>query len=79
MQAQQKGVSRSSGLYTSVNKSLDQNLHHPLGEERTYPPDVVENESAGAGCHSDVGSEGQLVYSKYWCILMEYSPFKPRD
>lgn len=24
-------------------------------------PDVAEDESAGAGCHSDVDSEGQLV------------------
>ncbi len=45
----------------SDDKSLDQNELRLLGEELTYPPDVVEDESAGAGCRSDVGSEGQLV------------------
>ncbi len=29
--------------------------------EEVYPPDVVEDESAGAGCRSNVGSKGQLV------------------
>ena len=32
-----------------------------LVQKRTCPPDVVEHEYAGAGCCSDVVSEGQLV------------------
>lgn len=40
---------------------MDQNLSHRLSEEQMYPPDAVEHESAGVGCHSDLGSEGQLV------------------
>lgn len=42
-------------------QSLDQDLHRILGEQQSNPPDAVEYESAGVGCHSDVGSVGQLV------------------
>ena len=31
-----------------------------LGEERTYPHNVVEDESAGVDCHSD-GNKGELI------------------
>lgn len=40
-----------------ANKSLDQNVHWVLVEGQMYPPDVVEKESARAGCHT----EKQLV------------------
>lgn len=42
-------------------KSLDQNLRCPQGEEQTYPSDVVEDESAGVCCPSSVDSKGQMV------------------
>ncbi len=54
--------------------SLDQNLHDLLGEEWTDHPDVVEDESAGAGCHSDVGSKGQQVirfHTQVHCSLSQ--------
>lgn len=46
MQAEQLDGSRSN-----------LNLHCLLGEERTYPLDVVEHGSAG--CHSNVASKGR--------------------
>ncbi len=47
------------------DKILDQNLGRLLDEGCMNPPDVVENYSAGAGCRSVIGSEGQLVIQCY--------------
>lgn len=61
------------------DKSLGQNLHRQLGEELMYPPDVGEHESAGAGWHRNVGSEGQLAiqcHTQVPCSLRHHRVLK---
>ena len=42
-----------------MTKTLGRTLCGSLGQEQASPPDVMEHESAGVGCCSDVVSEGQ--------------------
>lgn len=60
--------------------SLDQNPQPLLGEEWPSPPHVVDNESAEAGCHSDVSSEGQLVSQPgYLQSVLNYAELRPQS
>lgn len=54
-------------------------MRHLPGDERTYPLDVVESVVARAGCHTDVGSDGQLVIQYHTQVSSQSEPGTPQS